>query len=127
MSDRTVFIYKSTLREVRSTTPIIPPDNISFILQAQPVTERCSSNRSHQDQSTRFNCTTSWPALGMEVMGTDTSTEATMRNEQRPCDDSARCPTPRWVWVILYCADVYILCQPRSPYILTSVSETLLH
>ena len=34
------FIYKSTFCGVRSqiTTPIIPPDNISFILQAQPVT-----------------------------------------------------------------------------------------
>jgi len=35
------FIYKSTFCGVRSqiTTPIIPPDNISFILQAQPVTD----------------------------------------------------------------------------------------
>ena len=34
------FIYKSTLCGVGSqiTTPIIPPDNILFILQAQPVT-----------------------------------------------------------------------------------------
>jgi len=39
------FIYKSTFCGVRSqiTTPIIPPDNISFILQAQPVTKNLLS------------------------------------------------------------------------------------
>lgn len=61
-----------------------------------------------------------------------------MRNEQeqgsgvqRACDDSARCPTPRWVWVYFiartFIYSVLSRCQPRSSYIVTSVSETLLH